>query len=124
MTSILTGVEGRQEEQETERKQRANVTIVHTHDAFDWLTLGEGMAILNQNRTVQKAETRLELSSEGGRRPMGEFAIWGAPAAVPSCSKWGIRIDKMQGGGDMWLGLLVTFRPVIARLTASSLKHG
>ena len=84
------------------------------------------MAMFNRNQTVEKVQTRLELSSEGGRRPMGEFAIWGAGAgagagagvtsAVASCSKWGLRIDKMQGGGDLWLGLLETpFRPAICK---------
>jgi hypothetical protein len=86
---------------------------------FEWSTLGESLAMTNGNRTVFKVENTPVLSQDGFSRPAGEFALWGAPGApndrlgVPESNwTWGVRVDKMSGGGGVWLGLLVPpFKP-------------
>jgi hypothetical protein len=105
-----------QQAQETEQALRANRSHLLAHNTFDWLTLGDGMAMSHGNRSLVKLDTRLELSSAGGKRPVGEFALWGAPSPARARSQWGLRIDKMQGSGDVWVGMLLTpFRPAVCK---------
>ena len=111
-TSLYT----EQQAQETEQALRTNRSHLLAHNTFDWLTLGTGMAMSRGNSTIVKLDTRLELSSAGGKRPVGEFALWGAPSPARARSQWGLRIDRMQGGGDVWLGMLLTpFRPAVCK---------